>query len=422
VFVGVNKSVLIIGGGMAGLSGSLELLRRGYRITVLEAKHRFGGRIHTVHSRELPIELGAEFLHGRSEHLARVIQEAQLSLHDVPDRNQVLENGRQRTIALWEHMAGIIHRIHPHAHDRSFREFLDTQKVDAWSRRVALRFVEGFHAAHPDRISAHALLRAEYAAEQMEGDRQSRISAGYSALVDWLVIQIRALGGNLMPATVVRVVRWKQHNVEIIAEQDGIVQKLAGDAAVVTLPLGVLKQRAVQFSPALSAKDEPIDALQFGNVVKIALVFRRVWWPEPDFGFIHAFDQPIPTWWSDSRGAVLTGWAGGPKADALLAHSPPQLEALAIELLSELFGEDAAALRAHLAESHAYNWAGDPHVRGAYSYIPVNGLDLPKRLGAPLEGTLFFAGEATAPDAQTGTVFTAFESGLRVAREIAGDK
>jgi monoamine oxidase len=417
--VGVNKSVLIIGGGMAGLSASLELLRRGYRITVLEAKQRFGGRIHTIHSGELPIELGAEFLHGRSEQLSRVIQEAQLSLHEVPDRNQVLENGRLRTIALWEKMAGIFHGIDPRAHDRSFREFLDAQKLDLFGRRLALGFVEGFNAADPDRISAHALLRAEYAAEQMEGDRQSRIRTGYSALVDWLVSQIRTAGGNLMTATVARTVRWKHRNVEITAEQDGVARTLVGDVAVVTLPLGAWKARAMQFSPALSAKDEVIDALQFGNVVKIALVFRRVWWPQPNFGFIHTFDEAIPTWWSDPRGAILTGWAGGTKADALLAYSPVRLEALALELLSQLFGEEAATLRTHLIESHAYNWASDPHVRGAYSYIPINGLDLPKRMGAAVEGTLFFAGEATAPDAQTGTVFSAFESGLRVAREIA---
>ncbi|MEI9864904.1 MAG: FAD-dependent oxidoreductase [Limisphaerales bacterium] len=48
----------------------------------------------------------------------------------------------------------------------------------------------------------------------------------------------------------------------------------------------------------------------------------------------------------------------------------------------------------------------------------MNGLDLPKLLGAPIADTLFFAGEATITDAQTGTVFGAFESGLRAGREI----
>ena len=79
---------------------------------------------------------------------------------------------------------------------------------------------------------------------------------------------------------------------------------------------------------------------------------------------------------------------------------------------------DVSNLRAHLLGSHTYNWARDQHVLGAYSYIPVNGLVLPSLLGAPIAETLFFAGEATATDAQMGTVFGAFESGLRAANEL----
>jgi monoamine oxidase len=67
---------------------------------------------------------------------------------------------------------------------------------------------------------------------------------------------------------------------------------------------------------------------------------------------------------------------------------------------------------------HTWNWSKDPDIRGAYSYIPVNGLDLPGTLAAPVGDTLFFAGEALVADAQTGTVFGALESGLRAAREV----
>lgn len=39
--------------------------------------------------------------------------------------------------------------------------------------------------------------------------------------------------------------------------------------------------------------------------------------------------------------------------------------------------------------------------------------------GREVEGTLFFAGEATVTDGQMGTVFGALESGLRAAREVS---
>jgi monoamine oxidase len=80
--------------------------------------------------------------------------------------------------------------------------------------------------------------------------------------------------------------------------------------------------------------------------------------------------------------------------------------------------ENAGLLRARMVNSYFKNWAADAEIRGAYSYIPVNGLELPKLLAEPVKETLFFAGEATISDAQTGTTFGALESGLRAARQI----
>ncbi len=93
---------------------------------------------------------------------------------------------------------------------------------------------------------------------------------------------------------------------------------------------------------------------------------------------------------------------------------------MGLEILSQILAGNptAANLRRHLVTSHYHNWANDPYVRGAYSYIPVNGLDFPKILAAPVDGTLFFAGEATVTDGQTGTVFGALETGLRAAHEL----
>jgi hypothetical protein len=103
---------------------------------------------------------------------------------------------------------------------------------------------------------------------------------------------------------------------------------------VIALPLGILKRNVVKFEPSLPEKIEAVQGLEFGNVVKIVFHFKEQTWG--DFGFIHAFNEPIPTWWSDSRGAILTGWAGGPKADALRKHSRPQLETLGLNILRKI--------------------------------------------------------------------------------------
>ena len=410
------KSVVIIGGGIAGLSAADELLQNGCTVTVLEAKERLGGRIHTIHQGSLPIELGAEFVHGKSKALLNAIHNAGLSIHEVPEGDRLFENGKLEPVRIWDKIDETIKRIDPRAPDCSFAEFLDKQKPDARLRRLATGFVEGFDAAYTDRISAHALLKGEYSAEQMEGDAQARIGEGYSALVEFFENRIRSRGGTLVRDALVRRIRWKRGAVEIIVHRAGSDEMFPSEAAIVTLPIGVWQARQVIFEPALAEKQGAADELQFGNVTKVTLVFQSQWWPEADFGFIHAPGELIPTWWSDPRGPVLTGWAGGPKADALTARSAEQVEGLALGILERIFNQ--SSLRKRLVSSHSYNWANDPQVRGAYSYIPVNGLDLPKVLGAPVDGTLFFAGEATATDGQMGTVFGALESGLRVAREI----
>jgi monoamine oxidase len=412
----MGKSVIIIGGGIAGLSAASELLRHGCTVTVLEAKKRFGGRIHTIREGTLPIELGAEFIHGKSKPLLKAIHAAGLSTHEVPDSNQLFEKGKLKSIQIWETVGKIMNRIKPRGVDCSFEEFIERQKIDERTRRLMKGFVEGFDAARTERISAQALLKAEKSAEKMEGDAQGRVNEGYSALVHYFESTIRSRGGTLVKDALARRIRWKTGAVETTVHRDGTGEMFPSEAALITLPIGVWKSREVLFEPALPKKQKAADELQFGNVVKVTLVFRKQWWPEENFGSIQAPEEPIPTWWSDPRGTVITGWAGGPKADLLPAQSPARLEALALKTLEKIFG--VKALRKKIVASYSYNWADDPHIRGAYSYIPVNGIDLPQVLAAPVKGTLFFAGEATVKDAQMGTVFGALESGLRAAKEI----
>jgi monoamine oxidase len=206
--------------------------------------------------------------------------------------------------------------------------------------------------------------------------------------------------------------------VEVQVQRDKRVESIFAEAAIITVPLGVLKAGSIKFEPDLAKKRDAIQELEFGEVVRMAIFFREYWWPKRDFGFIHALDETVPTWWSDPRGPVLIGWAGGPSAHALLRYSRAQLEALCVNILARLFSERAASVRAQLVQLHTHNWARDPYARGAYSYIPVNGLDLPKLLAEPVGDALFFAGEATVSDAQCGTVSGALESGLRAAHQI----
>jgi monoamine oxidase len=412
----MKKRVVVIGGGVSGLSAASSLVRMGCKVILLEAKNHFGGRIHTVKIGKLPVELGAEFLHGESQTITNAILAAGLSTHAIAENYQIFQQGQFKHMNFLDKMSKIIHRVDIHRRDCSFEEFLDIQNLNIADREQAVGFVEGYHAAQPRHISAHSLRRGESAAERMPSTKQSRINEGYGALVDFLEREIQTHGGKLLTNAFVEKVRWQPGRVEVAFRHEDRKISTEADAAVITLPLGVLKAGAVEFQPPLDDKREAIEQLRFGNVIKVIFEFSGRWWPE--FGFIVAPDEVFPTWWTDPRGPVLTGWAGGPKADLLLKYSPAQLEQFGLKTVALLFPGRAGKIQERFVSAHTFNWTDDPCTRGAYSYLPVNGLDLPKSLGAPVADTLFFAGEATVTDAQTGTVFSAFETGLRAGREL----
>src|SRR5436190_8316580 len=161
----MQRSVLILGGGIAGLTAAAELLAHNWRVTIVEAKSRLGGRVHTIHDGSTPIELGAEFVHGNDPALGDLIRKAGLSTHNVCDENRWFKDGRLESIGLWERVGETMHRIDPRRDDEPFATFTARELKNKDDREMALGFVQGFNAADPGRISAHALLRSEVSSE-----------------------------------------------------------------------------------------------------------------------------------------------------------------------------------------------------------------------------------------------------------------
>lgn len=74
-------------------------------------------------------------------------------------------------------------------------------------------------------------------------------------------------------------------------------------------------------------------------------------------------------------------------------------------------------MREQLITSYTHDWRSDPFSRGAYSYLPVNGVELQQTLALPVDETLYFAGEATSVG-HIGTVHGAIDSGHVTARRF----
>jgi monoamine oxidase len=420
-----EKSALVIGAGIAGLAAAYHLARSGWDVGILEGRDRIGGRIWTFRDTLAsgPIELGAEFVHGEKVETWDFIRRAGLATHEVALRQWHTRDGRlTQDDSFADEFGQLTQRIDLAAPDKSVQAFLDQATDIRDPTRWQLReYVEGFHAADLTRMSVQALARAEQAAETVEGTRQFRITQGYGALLDWLRAELGVRGVKVHCQTVVKAVRWMSRAVEVLAETSGGKQSFAAAAVIVTVPLGVLKDEgpaSLAFQPELPGKVEALAGLEMGNVMKVVLRFKSRFWPVENFGFIHSTDEWLPTWWADERGALLTGWAGGPRAQRLNSAEEAFLRTRAIRALSRIFEVETKRVAGLLEKLHVHHWTQDPWARGAYSYIGVGGMDAPRRLAEPVEHTVFFAGEALAEPGQQGTVHGAIASGRRAAESL----
>jgi monoamine oxidase len=428
-----TQSVIVLGGGAAGLAAAGSLAAAGHAVTLIEARDRLGGRIDTRRPPGWPvaIERGAEFIHGRPPETWDLLREAGLAACDVTSEHWIFSAGHlRRRPEIWDEADELLSRLGQQpGPDQSFADFL-TDALDDISplgRRMATMYVEGFNAADAARISVESLVAEEAAGQAIEGDRLFRVVDGYGGIVAYLEQKLRSAGGTLHLGTVATEVSWRSGTVSVqTTNAAGLSRPFTADVALIALPLGVLQATggagSVRFQPELTAKRTAYEKLVMGTVVKVVLRFREPFWQaaDEDLGFFHDPAGWFPTWWTalPRRASMLTAWAGGPAAERLATSDQGQIVGRALEDLDRMFAGHRPVERL-LEAAEVCDWQRDPFTRGAYSYIAAGGMDGPALLAAPLEDTLFFAGEATHPG-MSGTVAGALASGLRAAREITG--
>jgi monoamine oxidase len=420
----MDAEVLIIGAGVAGLAALEHLESAGVNCLCLEARDRIGGRIHTVHDplSPLPIELGAEFIHGRPAELWDIIREAALPVYDGTDASLHLKNGEvEERLDSWDFVDKILDDLQTAAAngpDMSFRQFLDGTSYPEAAKQSATGYVEGFNAAKADVIGIHALAEETKAAAQIEGDRVFRFFQGYDSIPRHLLRNSERLRLN----HIVERVSWQRGSVSV--QVRGLTRTIQARRLIVTVPLGVLKHGDIAFDPEPSVILEAANRLRFGQVVRVVLRFREPFWETKsefaDAGFLLSQQPVFPTWWTTlaARSANITGWSAGAKAEPLLNQPRADVLQQALNGLASITGFAPATVQANLAEAYFHDWHADPFARGAYSYVPAGTLKARKALAEPVEDTLYFAGEATDQNGHSATVHGAIASGRRAARQI----
>lgn len=404
--------VIVVGAGAAGIAAARHLEQAGARVLVLEARDRVGGRAFSLREVDLPvpIELGAEFVHGDTPHTRALFATLGAGVADVPDQRARARRGRiTRMDSFGAEMTHALAGLDPErSPDRPAAVAL-AQLRRPERRRLALDWVEGLQAADPARVSERAMGRAK------EGeDSAGRTLDGYG-----VVLARAAAPLTLRLGQPVHAVRWQRGRVVV---DHGRGERSHARAVVVTVPVGVLHAPAgsrgsITFDPEPSATRRALAGLEMGDAVHLVLRLRAPLGEltdHPDVTFFHTDDPVFRVWWTTApvRSPIAVAWVGGPTAWSL---EPSGLLALARRAQKAL--REQLGVRSPVAGAWLHHWGADPFARGAYAFSRVGGADGGTKLARPVEGTLFFAGEATSSKA-SGTVEGALASGARAARQV----
>ncbi len=410
-----SSEVIIVGAGASGLAAAHYLSQNGKRALILESGDRIGGRIHTVRPSgvALPVELGAEFVHGEPELSLSLMKAGRLPFTEWSGKFLLWEKGKfKESDELWEKVDGLNAKLKvPSNKDVSWEEAVE-KYAKRFSREIQLGsyFIQGFHGADPGLISLKALKKFE---DSDQAEKSFRIVSGYDSL----------LGLLNDPKTEIRFrhrvksIQWKKNRASLVVEVDGKEKRMECKQLLLTVPLAILKE--LPFDPALPQKKNAMSLLETGLVTRVTLEFKERFW-DPQMTLMTAPGVDFPTWWTTEpvQSSRLVAWAGFSQTLKLSQLSEGETVNTALEAAAKIFRRKKMKLESELVRADYHNWTKDPHFRGAYSYVKKGGISAQSQLAKTVEDTIFFAGEACHHRGSHATVDGAMETGLWAARDI----
>lgn len=415
----MKYEVLIIGAGAAGLIAMKELTKAGYQVCMLEAAANAGGRISTIEKEFTePVEAGPEFIHGNLDLSLQLINEAGLTLIPTEGNMIPVKNGKWLKEETHDpHWDEFINQLYQLEKDCSLADFLD--QYFAADKYAALRdsvrgYAEGFDLADVSKASS-IFAREEWSQHY---ETQYRIKEGYGKLIDYLAEQCTQQDSAIhFNQPVYRIVH-SANSVTVFTTNNKSFQ---AEKIIITVPLGLLQNGSIEFSPAINEHLSAIQQLGFGSVIKLLFMFSNNFWKSyaDDIGFILS-DQQIPTWWTQipTESNLLTGWLGGPKAATMSTYSDNEILQAALESLANIFGKSVEELQDQLTHYKIICWQNNPYTKGGYSYMTLDSIAAKTKLSEPIADTIFFAGEAYYSGASQGTVEAALQSGMDAAQKL----
>lgn len=426
-------SVIVVGAGVSGLKAARDLHDAGWSVTVLEARDRIGGRIHTDESAlGVPIDLGASWIHGLGDEnpIARIARAEGWRLAPTDYDDWTLYDATGREVPPEEEADGyrLYRDVLRSARKRANRRNRDTSLRAALDREMRRRRLSP-EARRAVDFNVNVEIEHEYAGpardlsvwwwdndEWLGGRSDAMVRDGYRQLLDLLL----GNGADRLDVETGAAVERVEHGptgVRVTVAGEGPPR--AADACVVTVPLGVLKANAIAFSPPLPrAKRRAIAGLNMGILDKCFLRYPARFWDDSELvGHMAATAGAWAEWYDLERvsGApIILGFNAADFAADLEDLPDDEIAAQAHSVLRAIYGSSIPEPTAFLVTK----WGKDPWTRGSYAHVPP-GMNTTAyaEIGKPVGARLFFAGEHTIKN-YPNTVAGAYMSGARAAREV----
>lgn len=447
---GTAKKIIVIGAGLAGLSAAYELTQAGHDVTVLEARTRPGGRVHTLRDafpEGLHAEAGATRIPNHHHFTLKYVELFGLTLdpfqppesstiyyvrgkrltvtpgHDVEwpykltseERKLGLGGMRQKYIrSMFDELGDV---TDPNWPPDSLKKYDQMNRSDFWRSR----------GASPEAISLLSLGGVDDRVEEVSALFMLRNSALNKSLTQYYKIKG---GSDLLPrgfaarlderihfsAPAVKIEQ-DARGVRVVFLHAGSYQTMAGDYVICAVPFPV--QKNIEVSPAFSVeKQRAIEQLPYHSLSKIFLQSRKRFWVDQGLSGFGTTDLPISQTWDMTY--KQPGTRGILQAFPISLHSRrvtsmPENERtrFALEQVENLY----PGMRENFEGGVSKCWDEDEWARGGTAfYKPGQITSLLPHVARP-EGRVHFAGEHTSVWID-GWMQAALESGNRVAREV----
>ena len=427
--------VVVAGAGLAGLTAARYLERAGAEVTVIEARDRVGGRVHTVRGFEKKqhAEAGADLIESGQHELLDLARDMGLATVRILTGGWgfygTSTNGSRKArggVDTFERVAELLspeiraYKATESRWDSAVSRWLARQSVSDWIARArpgrelaaGLRGLRGFFLADPERLSLLQLVD-QFASDAIPGEASMfRLRDGNDALPAALAAALR---GRVCLNTALAAVTRRGSKL-LVNVRDPDQQQLTADYVVVALPASTL--RSVRFMPTLPASQwQAISTLRYGRATRVLLQFESRFWKHTGRPTAYGTDQPIGAVWDaneqqESRPGILSLLAGGKASTEVRAIIDRQGWRALVKRLAWL------GTPSRLLHGFTVDWDRDKWSKGGYAVFDTRFDPALRPWLARPAGRIVFAGEHTSTKWQ-GYMNGAIESGRRAALEVA---